>query len=1077
MQAQNTLANLAHCNTKLIQNYSTLNNFCSALMAILLITSSIIYLTGESNIAFAYNYNIKTDTTAKNSASTAIFSLDNNPLSLFDYTTYNSTMLAENELHIFNSTPYRASSPRASIRQYGAYASVSGAGNHILINNTLSIADTILSTADAIFLFGAYAKAGTIGIHGLTGNKLFISNASLNASSNIGLFGASAAAGESGGHNLTGNILSIDSNTNIIAMGQITLAAAYARTSNTTGTGIANHTDIDNLLSITGTNKITANNSLLIFGAYAENSTTGNHTLTNNTLFIDGNNTFTASTNMPTNSTITMYGAYATATEKGNHTLIGNTVSITGNNTFTALTDMSASTPSLLISGAYAQSITTDQHTLTNNTVSISGKNTFTAKESIVIYGAHAEATRGTLNLTDNLLSITGYNTISSTSGGVSIYGASANSTLPGSSNLTRNRVLITGNNRISSTSGDINIIATEGLSDVKYFAANNHILIDGNNTFSSINGAVNIYAAKGKSNFNDEIYKFTSNSISITGNNTFSSGSSNVSIVGSFTNSFIHTTTAADNTISISGDNILSSTTGDVNIYGAQAIGNGSFTFINNTINISGNLSLNASAGAASNLAGSCTNTTAIYDSDFRTGNILHLNKATVTLLGGTATVSNFEKYIFTPNFDQTTPMLTAKNIELGTNATLALGAVSDISNTGAQGLNTLALGAEINLMSGIISGNFVNINDTIQLRQGISILYDTKAIMSATALKIRVVNTSTQAQAKVPAESQAASVAFLNQAANLMSGAAIDNAQTVTQASSKQVYRQVSANSIQESRQTPKRAPWAAFGAFNGGKSRYTTGSYADIDGFSLVTGLAKNSNLSPNNDLLFAVFLEYGQANIDTQNIFSTHTVNSYADGDYYGAGLFARFNYRSKLYTDVSLRVGLNEIHQTSFEYAAFRGRDINYFTDTVYYGTHLALGYLLDITDNNGIDIYGKYFWTHQNGDSAAIAGDLFNFDAINSHRTRLGARYSYDLLGYVKPYIGAAWEYEFNGDAKYSVYGITAGIPSLAGSTGIFELGITITIDAIGLSADFAVEAYAGVREGTSGKIQLAYTF
>lgn len=92
---------------------------------------------------------------------------------------------------------------------------------------------------------------------------------------------------------------------------------------------------------------------------------------------------------------------------------------------------------------------------------------------------------------------------------------------------------------------------------------------------------------------------------------------------------------------------------------------------------------------------------------------------------------------------------------------------------------------------------------------------------------------------------------------------------------------------------------------------------------------------------------------------------------------------------------------------------------------------------------------------------------------------RLGARYNYAITDYVKPYAGASWEYEFDGKTEYSLYNFTAATPSLGGSTGVFELGITLGKSAQykALSFDFGIEAYAGVRKGVGGKVQLAYAF
>jgi len=82
------------------------------------------------------------------------------------------------------------------------------------------------------------------------------------------------------------------------------------------------------------------------------------------------------------------------------------------------------------------------------------------------------------------------------------------------------------------------------------------------------------------------------------------------------------------------------------------------------------------------------------------------------------------------------------------------------------------------------------------------------------------------------------------------------------------------------------------------------------------------------------------------------------------------------------------------------------------------------------------------------------------------------------ITPYALSYIGAAWEHEFGGDAGYSVKNnLTAGTPTLEGSTGVFELGLS-TKHAIKLIFfDFGLEGYTRVREGFGGKVQIGYEF
>ena len=101
-----------------------------------------------------------------------------------------------------------------------------------------------------------------------------------------------------------------------------------------------------------------------------------------------------------------------------------------------------------------------------------------------------------------------------------------------------------------------------------------------------------------------------------------------------------------------------------------------------------------------------------------------------------------------------------------------------------------------------------------------------------------------------------------------------------------------------------------------------------------------------------------------------------------------------------------------------------------------------------------------------------------HFEAVNSHRTRLGGRLSCALNEYITPYIGAAWDYEFDGKAKSVVAGEGAPAPSLKGSTGVGELGLSWQPSAeSAVSIDAGIQGYTGMREGVSGSLQFKYEF
>ncbi len=108
---------------------------------------------------------------------------------------------------------------------------------------------------------------------------------------------------------------------------------------------------------------------------------------------------------------------------------------------------------------------------------------------------------------------------------------------------------------------------------------------------------------------------------------------------------------------------------------------------------------------------------------------------------------------------------------------------------------------------------------------------------------------------------------------------------------------------------------------------------------------------------------------------------------------------------------------NEYDSSDLRDAA--GRKADYDSSSPYYGLHFGTGYVWNINDAATLDLYGKYFWTRQQGDSVGLStGEHLSFDDINSSRLRFGGRFAYILNEHVAPYIGAAWEHEFDGKAR-----------------------------------------------------------
>jgi outer membrane autotransporter protein len=262
-------------------------------------------------------------------------------------------------------------------------------------------------------------------------------------------------------------------------------------------------------------------------------------------------------------------------------------------------------------------------------------------------------------------------------------------------------------------------------------------------------------------------------------------------------------------------------------------------------------------------------------------------------------------------------------------------------------------------------------------------------------------------------------------------------------------------------------------------GGTIRHDTGSHVDMDSFSLLAGLSQGANLKAGR-LTAGVFFEYGLGSYDTYNSFATAaSVRGKGDAHHYGGGLLGRMDFRNDFHLEASFRAGYLTNDYRSSDLRDGRGRKAGYDASSLYYGLHVGLGYVWKITSAASLDSYAKFFWTRQEGDSVRLStGDPVRFKSADSRRLRLGGRFSYAVSDRVSPYIGAAWEREYDGKAKATTNGYRIEAPELKGDTGIGEIGVTFSASQDApLFIDLGAQGYVGEREGVTGSLRVRLDF
>mgnify|MGYP000049185472 FL=1 len=436
----------------------------------------------------------------------------------------------------------------------------------------------------------------------------------------------------------------------------------------------------------------------------------------------------------------------------------------------------------------------------------------------------------------------------------------------------------------------------------------------------------------------------------------------------------------------------------------------------------------------------------------DMRTGNTLNIYTKGLSATN----VKNFEYYNF----------YLPRNIKVGdTILTLTNAGGTDISNgkvnIGVAGAaELLNVNDTLNLLynaNGIKADNVVYSN----MQQGVSLEYEFTTEHSADGNSIVAtvdkVPVKTTEQAKSPVETQIAAAAFVNSGADTVAGSGITNAVQVAGGGSAEM-----------------------FSASGGGNMRYKSGSYSDMRGYNLALGFAKAINNNAGK-LTYGPLLEYGWGN------YTSHLDSGIrADGNtkYYGIGMIVRQDNKSGLYYEGSLRYGRMDSDYASGDMIGAGGSKVyaSYDSSSSYYGAHLGIGKVNKINDTTKADLYAKLFYTHQGGDSVTLGGEgngeVYDFDAVNSTRARVGARLSKDANANGTYYAGLAYEYEFDGEAKATVKGLSTPAPSIKGSSGMLELGYIIqSKDDNAPAIDIGLQGWGGKKQGFTGNVNFVWKF
>ena len=256
--------------------------------------------------------------------------------------------------------------------------------------------------------------------------------------------------------------------------------------------------------------------------------------------------------------------------------------------------------------------------------------------------------------------------------------------------------------------------------------------------------------------------------------------------------------------------------------------------------------------------------------------------------------------------------------------------------------------------------------------------------------------------------------------------------------------------------------------------GRMRVESGSYANINGTNIVLGLGKQAGKT-----YWGPFVEMGWARYDSHLDSGLR-----ADGNakYYGVGVYGKTTYDNGIYLEGSIRGGRTSYNYESNEIkTATKAVHTSYDAHNMYYAAHVGLGKVVSYGNGYEGTVYGNLFYSHQGEATATLKGEglgeTYTFAGVNSLRTRLGYKVSKQLGNSYTGYVGAAYEREFSGEAHATVKGASTLAPSLGGSSGLVEVGVTYGSTADTFTGTLNVEGWFGQKRGTTigGRVNWKY--
>ena len=360
------------------------------------------------------------------------------------------------------------------------------------------------------------------------------------------------------------------------------------------------------------------------------------------------------------------------------------------------------------------------------------------------------------------------------------------------------------------------------------------------------------------------------------------------------------------------------------------------------------------------------------------------------------------------------------------------------------------------ISLMKTLPGGTLLtdaDITNQIEGTQGVTMRYQFAIRKRGTdELVLTLIGATMNDQTKSLVETRCGATDFINRGADLLAASGISSAAKEggrTEDDEKRGYHL-----------------WAAMSQ---GTMRAETGSYVTTTGYNLSVGWAKEGKRKAAKTL-FTPFVEYGRG-----------TYHSYLDDgtrgsgkiSYFGAGLMGRIERADGCWAEAALHGGRV---RSSYSGDVSVGTVSTYDSGNTYYAAHIGIGKTRLLRTGDTLNTYLRYFYSRQDGTSAELnTGEIYDFDAVASHRMRVGFTFLHHEDTSKEIYAGLAYEYEFDGEGAASYQGLATDSPALRGGSTMVELGYRFIPPDSRLSYHIHMAGWQGTRRGMTGNIQVSW--